>query len=210
MGWTSYQATHYGRNGKIDRRAECDSFFARSTGGSRYKVLKSAMKGSTYYAAIAKTAEPGPNGQPVPIPEDKQEVWAAVFLTRTNMKDRCFNFSYKDMDETMGPCEAQCPESILSLLTPIDSDWANEWRERCMANAARQKSPDALRNLPVGSVIRYKRDGGDEAELTKCGPAFQLKRPFWLNRDTGRYVPTKWLPDSYEIVSRGDGNRKEK
>ena len=26
MGWTSYAATHY-KNGKIDRKAECDNIF---------------------------------------------------------------------------------------------------------------------------------------------------------------------------------------
>ena len=27
MGWTWYRATHYFKNGGIDRRAECDAYF---------------------------------------------------------------------------------------------------------------------------------------------------------------------------------------
>jgi hypothetical protein len=38
------------------------------------------------------------------------------------------------MDETMGPCESSCPERILKLLTPTDSDYAKEWRARCQKN----------------------------------------------------------------------------
>lgn len=47
MGWTEYVATQY-KNGTVDRKAECDILFD----GSKSKVLKSRMVGSTYYAAI--------------------------------------------------------------------------------------------------------------------------------------------------------------
>lgn len=44
MGWTSYHASFY-KNGKIDRKAECDSIMNCDMVGNkgRYEVLKSAM-----------------------------------------------------------------------------------------------------------------------------------------------------------------------
>lgn len=56
MGWTSCHASFY-KNGKIDRKAECDSIMNCDMAGDkgRYEVLKSAMVNSTYYAAIKKT-----------------------------------------------------------------------------------------------------------------------------------------------------------
>ena len=49
MGWTSYHASYY-KNGTVDRKKECDDVFSKGD----CKILKSAMVGSTYYAAIKK------------------------------------------------------------------------------------------------------------------------------------------------------------
>jgi len=52
MGWTYQHATYY-KNGKIDRKAECDAYFTESNAGW-YKVEKSALVGKVYYAAIRR------------------------------------------------------------------------------------------------------------------------------------------------------------
>ena len=116
MGWTSYHATNY-KNGRIDRKAECDAYFMGGLNKGNYNVKKSAMVGSVYYAAIEnlkRYAGKDENGNAIreDVPENERETWAAVFLTTTDMKDY-FNFGYKDMDETCGPCEDKCPVSIL-------------------------------------------------------------------------------------------------
>ena len=43
---------------------------------------------------------------------------------------------YKDMEESMGPYECDCPALILDLLTPTDRDYALHWRARCSENIA--------------------------------------------------------------------------
>ena len=100
MGWTSYDATNYKINKKgikvIDKKAECDSLF-----DDKHKVLKSAVVGNVYYAAIEN---------------DDKEVYAIVILISTSRSDG-FNFGYKDMSEFCGPYETKCPKSILKLLT---------------------------------------------------------------------------------------------
>lgn len=158
MGWTSYHANYY-KNGTVDRKRECDNYFDKGN----CKILKSTMVGSTYYAAVK-------NGE---------EVFAAVFLTSTDSKDY-FNFSIKTMDETMGPCQTDCPISILKLLTSTDNDFALEWREKCYK--ANELKKNGLNKLAIGTKIEiilpfdtvlYKK--GEKVILTK-------EENYWTNR----------------------------
>jgi hypothetical protein len=119
MGWTSYHATNY-KNGKVDRKAEMDNLFTWSNNQISMKVLKSSMVSTIYYAAVEE------------IRDGKRTVFAAVCITAgADRSDPYFNFAYKDMDETMGPCYYDCPKSILDLLTETDNEAALEWREKC-------------------------------------------------------------------------------
>ena len=193
MGWTSYNATHY-KKGKIDRIAEVKSLFE---GEENYKVLKASSVGSTVYMAIEKEVD----GEKI--------VFGAVYLTSINMKDY-YNFSYKDIDETSGPCERECPESILKLLTPTDSKWANEWRNACWENIRKKKekrkNPDSLSNLPVGSVIemKYWADNIPVLELKKINYA-RYKNPIWYSSRTGYKYPAKTIEtQGYKVLSRAE------
>lgn len=213
MGWTSYHATHY-KKGKIDRKAECDAYFLEGLNRGFYEVLKSSMVGSTYYAAVMPLKKSGgrdENGDYiyVDVPEEERRVFAAVFLTSTDIKDY-FNFSYKDMDESMGPHHNDCPKGILDLLTPTESEWANEWRKACYENIKAKRNPNGLNKLPVGSVIKIKlgcdtksHKAGDEVLLTKTlWPGRKRNRTYWIN---GRFYYTpKFIGDDYEIVQRGE------
>jgi hypothetical protein len=70
------------------------------------------------------------------------DTFALVCLVRDNTKDRDGrNFGVKDMSETMGPCEAECPAKILDLLAPTTSEYALAWRARSRAVIARRSRP---------------------------------------------------------------------
>ena len=104
MGWTGYHATHY-KNGKVDRKAECDAYFMEGLNRGHFNVLKSSMVGSTYYAAVSplkKSNGKDDNGNYiyVDIPENERIVFGVVFLTSTDAKDY-YNFSYKDMGKLL-------------------------------------------------------------------------------------------------------------
>ena len=104
-----------------------------------YEILKSSMVGSTYYAAIQRTERA--TGQ--------TECYALIVLTTNNYRD---GFCYKQMDESCGPFEDKCPLAILNLLTPTDSECANEWRARVRTyHAARKAAP----KLAVGDVVVF-------------------------------------------------------
>lgn len=103
--------------------------FERNGGNITSTVLKSAVKNMrTYYAAVEH------------VIDGKRQVFAVVCLVRYNKRDKDgYIFGYKDMDETMGPCEAECPASILDLLTPTEAKYAIEWRAKCRAKLDRPK-----------------------------------------------------------------------
>ena len=206
MGWCSYHATHYKKDGyTVDRKAECDALI----NDENHVVLKSTMVGSVYYAAVrtlrrvVKDASGSwvkdSNGNYVreDIPVMDQPVWAAVF--KTGKDDAYFNFAYKDRDETVGPCESDCPKSILDLLTPTDSQWANEWRARCYKNLELKKSRKSFESLPYGSQVRFTDWEGVEHILTKHEPAYQFKTWFWYEADRHQYVKKKLVTSENAI-----------
>lgn len=203
MGWTGTHATYYKLyNGRklVDVKAECDSYWTHDYG--RFKVLKSAVVGSVYYAAIAvcrkwpEGAEHTP-GTLIDVPEDEREVFGVVFRTRVDHKNY-FNFTYKEIYESSGPCEDHCPVGIINLLTPTDSEFANDWRNRCKAYAAKKKSPNNPSKLPIGTKIKYT-DSRGEVILEKRAPAYQFKTSWWYNAEKHQYVSKKNIPENFEI-----------
>lgn len=178
MGWTSY---HLDDTTPKGRKAELDAMNTWSKDGKRARVLRSAMIGSTYYAAIEWTDA------------EKREVWAAVYLTRIDNSDY-FNFAYKDMSEDMGPYECKAPAAILDLLTPTSNEYAQEWRRRCRENLNRPK----LADLPNGTRIKFEFCGTTYT-ATKRPPAYQFKTS-WYQLPDGRYIPRSRI-GKFEIIT---------
>lgn len=207
MGWTSYhvEPTYNPKANKytVDRKAECDRLFNQDMVTyndnaiiGKFEVLKSCISGSTYYAAVKRTKFATETE-----PEDSR-VFAAIVLTSVNNKE-WFNFSYKDMDETVGPYQYGCPKSILDLLSPTDNEYAKKWRERCYEVLKEKKNPNTLGNLPIGSEIKYINHNGEEVILFKHPAAYQFKRPFWMCMDRNAYISPKHIPSNYEVIKRG-------
>lgn len=181
MGWTSYHATYYDRHGKVDRKKEVESAFSDG-----YSVVKSAMVGSVYYGAI----------------RHGDDVFGLVVLTSTNARDYD-NFSYKMMDETDGPYYNRCPKSILDLLTPTDSEFANQWRARCRENLKKPTKAQRLNALPLLSVIEIDAPGGETRRYIKRAPSFHFRRPWWQSCERSAYIPVQYIPESFRVVKRG-------
>jgi hypothetical protein len=84
-------------------------------------------------------------------PQGERKVIGLVCLLSYRRNDH-YNFGYKDMDETMGPCESECPKKILDLLTPTESSYALAWRARCFENL--EKRQNRLRLQP-GRIVKF-------------------------------------------------------
>lgn len=216
MGWTSYSPTHFDSHGNVNRKAECDAYFLEGPNRGYYNLVASRMVGSIYYAAIQPLYRAARDEQNRVrkdnaghimrelIPEGEKSISAVVF--RTHVKDGFFY--YKDMSETMGPCYYDCPESILKKLSPIESEYANAWREQCWEKIKRTKTARKmgtdLRSLPVGSVICFDWRGED-MWLQKCAPNYQFKTTWWKVDGDSKYFSKKRIPDDYEIIRIGYG-----
>ena len=204
MGWTSYHVEPKYKNGKsyIDRKEECDKLFNQPIVTmeskepiGKYEVIKSCVNASTYYAAVKMTkfAEP-----------ENATIFGVVVLTKID-NNSMYNFSYKDMDETMGPCKYDCPVGILNILSPTENKYANEWREKCRETNRWKKSPTSLHKLPVGTRIKFKAPfdmklykKGDEITVWKANKA--TGGTYWID---GRYAyPAKVIGNEYEVLDK--------
>ena len=193
MGWLSM--TPEGMGGHATPKAYLDAQLTYPHGKDEdrtyngMRVLKSVWSGSVYYAAAQQYTETG----------EALAVIAIVCLVRWNPRaaDR-YVFAYKDMSENMGPCEADCPASILALLSSSDHPYALNWRNRCYRNLRL-----ASRKLEDGTMIRFAEpleftDGSKVAEfrVRKEGRRMVLTS---LN-GYGRYRVRNLMKLAFEIV----------
>lgn len=81
------------------------------------------------------------------VHEHDGQRWACLYLLRGSprIKNDPYNWGYKDVCESMGPNELSFPYTWLDLLTPTDSQYANEWRARVKARG------EKLQKATVGS-----------------------------------------------------------
>lgn len=207
MGWTSYHANYYKKNGEIDRKAECDAYWQEGLNRGHFKVLRSSMVGSTYYAAVKPLLRRTRDGHDTyePIPEEEQNVFGAVFLTAIDMQD-FFNFAYKDMNETYGPAQTDCPIGILDLLADTNNEFAIAWRRECRESAkkrlAHQKARKKLHMLESGDVIEFSSIANYTNGI-KVGDRVTLEK-----REAGNTViwtdgiyrwKEAWIPDEFQV-----------
>jgi len=130
MGWTYFQAEKGKRSIDIMR--------------DEYRSLKwydAQQIRDVIYAAVS-------------FKETPNEITALVVLTHR----RNGQFGYKPMDESMGPCESECPARILDRLTNPPNDWARQWRERCRAKI-REKVHRELQSARRGFECTGTFDG---------------------------------------------------
>ncbi len=209
MGWDSTY-TSMTKNGKVDVKGFLDNEFTwENESGRKNTVIKSSMVGSTYYAAV-RAEYPD---------KEEPEVFALICHTKTGIYNGC-NIHFKSMSEDMGPVNYDCPVGILKLLTPTESDEAKKWRISCYehieAKKRKKNDPYSLKNLPVGSQIRFTINfstssglrPGDNVILSKCeklyltwkdGQRIGKTKTYWSD---GYYRwSEKMIPEGYSVIS---------
>lgn len=111
------------------RRTIIDSHFDRSTG--------------TFYAAVE---------EPYSTRQDP-EVWALVILTGGRSGSTRSPFMWKEMDETQGPAQDDCPIRILRRLSPTEQPNALAWRRRCRERAMKRAARES--QLTPGAILEF-------------------------------------------------------
>lgn len=197
MGWINYNAKYY-KNGKVDIIKEVISQleWVSSDGDIECKVLKAMAVGSTVYAALQVSNKT--NGY--------SRVSAEVVLTSTNMREY-YNFSYKNMDESLGPCMRDCPKKILDMLTPTDCKYSNQWRKDCYSNLELKnklaKARRELNKLPIGAKIKmnYWVEGTPTVILIK-EMLLGYETPLWVQEKRKFRCTMKTIANQgYEVIS---------
>lgn len=121
MGWTGIDGRYI--KTATDRKEFCDDRFNYEDERHKWKVLRSAMRGTTYYAAVEMSDK-----------ETKASFVRGVVVKTAKTKAHGYDeFLYKELIEDMGPVEDRCPKSIISLLSPTDNEYASDWRNRCLS-----------------------------------------------------------------------------
>lgn len=160
MGWDYHHEV-----APYNRRTIC-----RSNIGNGYEVVKDAVVGTTYYAAVKS-------------PRDGK-VGAVIILTKIDRNGYC-NFGMKWLGEEDGPFKCECPKSVLDALSPTDNESAIEWREKCRAN----KKDTTLKDAPVGTKLKVTLKNGEVRTVVKMAPEYQFKSWWLLVEGTITYIP---------------------
>ncbi|MBR1436187.1 MAG: hypothetical protein IJ584_13880 [Bacteroidales bacterium] len=150
----------------VNRAAEC-----RALVSDDYKVLKDALVGTTWYAAVQN--------------KTTGEVRALIVLIHIDRKDHC-NFGVNWMNELDGPYYYDCPKSILDLLTPTDNTLALEWRRKCRE---RLKMKETLKKAPYGTRFIVTLYDGSTRTVIKRKPGYQFKTWWLLIEAECKYLP---------------------
>lgn len=100
-----------------------------------FKTLRKCLRGNTMYALV-ESGKPGETMK-----------FIMVYLLGANDGD----WGYKDVDESMGPCECDCPVKYLDEADEPVNEYAREWREKCRARAE-AKAKQRAKKPKVGEV----------------------------------------------------------
>lgn len=142
MGWTF--TFEQRRKTLIDERSTPHEWTNPDGSRGRDVILKACFKGSawkgTWYAVHERTTTKTDG-------TTETERWIEVTIMRFDKRE---GWGYKDMEESMGPCESKCPIAYLDMVPePVcnpesercksgdcSHQWARNWRARCRAYAA--------------------------------------------------------------------------
>lgn len=124
------------------------------------------------------------------------------------------SFGYKDMDEGMGPFEANCPARILNQLSPTASifsegnsrEYARTWRAKCRVNIDKRAEFRKLKaRMTDGVTIKLPEaitfSGGQSEDTFKVVAQPGRRRDLFRSKTVGLCrIPARLLQEA-EVVS---------
>lgn len=151
MGWTF---TH--REKGVSHEKFFQDEFCRETEHGRWEILASHGLRERVWLLMQRTAKA----------TSETHTFVCCCYIQWAHNDH-YNFGYKDVDESMGPCDHDCPVAWLDRLSAPVNDYSREWREKVREFAARSQD----RKLAVGDRFRLAApmkfsDGSHESEFT--------------------------------------------
>lgn len=162
------------------------------------KCKKVCQKNAIVYAAVEITEKATGN----------KYITAKIFKTMTQLNVNHY-FFWDEYSEFDNPQWAECPASILNLLSPTRNGKAKVWRQKCRDNldiiAAEAGYADSLSNLPILTKIKLSKldDNYEPIFLVKDNDE-RYKNPIWIDDKTDKKYSLKSIREiGYEIVEKG-------
>lgn len=171
MGWT-FNTNGQRRAAMIAERAETREWKRKDGAAVKDVVLAHCFRGGRFsgvwYAVHERTATKRGMGV-------ERERWLEVTLMKCNGGE----WGYKDMEESMGPCEVSCPLGYLEMVPEktcpekcegcakdsCSGLWARRWRARVRAyHAERDAARVKAKALTPGTIVQLK-EGCSPREL---------------------------------------------
>jgi hypothetical protein len=181
MGWL-YMSSMKGHK---TPKEYLDHQFTHQSEAFTYKVLDSAVVSmKRYYAAVER----------VEIAGGASAVICVICLVNFNLRDKeGMIFGYKDMDETWGVYETDCPARILDLLTPTDSERAIKWRAECRQRLARVL-PKGGQTIVLKTPMQFN-DKTTQSRFTVVERQVRGRKKLFFASDEGTYYRLRNLRD---------------
>jgi|HigsolmetaAR206D_1030411.scaffolds.fasta_scaffold00003_95 hypothetical protein len=132
MGWTSVPEYMLSGRSTSDLKKFFESEWSK---GGKFQLEDFSKKGNTLYLAVRRL--------------DTGEVFAVVNLISFQKGE----FFWKEIDETCGPLQQECPKRILERLTPTDDETALRWRQACLDYHRNKK--ELNRMYSHGDVLEF-------------------------------------------------------
>ncbi len=172
MGWT-----YFASRGRDTITLLKETFVAENA-HAKWEWLDHAVRGTVVYAVMRLTPKDGSKDTTYVPDADGSFRFIAVFLTSRRGRDG-YDFGYKDITESMGPVEKDCPKRLLDLASPFRDDYQGSgraWRDACVnrrvdvrrAKAAKPKPGQTFRTL---KPVKFRN--GAELSLFEC---LEIKR----------------------------------
>ena len=117
------------------------------------KCIAQSLKGNSLWTVweVTKT----PIGEAEDVVGESHRYIALDLLS----SQRGYGWGYKDLDETCGPCEVNCPLKFLEMVPVPDSEYAAPWREKVKAYHAEQAEKKKKRGKIVAGSRLVLIDG---------------------------------------------------
>jgi len=150
MGWL-YSHTWYDRKTIVNHLLNDDTW---------HKPLKHRLNGNHLWVVFENT-----NPE---MPQDaKHKRYICLFLLQG---DRSYGWGYKDITESMGPCEVDCPVSFFDLV-PDPGGYATAWRERVrVAHAKKLEHDKLIRSLQCGVMVNLRNRKPSPLKIVQLKP----------------------------------------